>query len=167
MNKMKWLAGAVAIGSMLACGGGGGGPTAPTAPPANVVGAYNATITAATSCSANLPAAAWAVNFASNIAQTGAAVQVQLFQHVGMNTANGTVSGQTITFPSMSLSGTTGAGAVTIVVTGTANVDASGDIAGTFSGTYQLAAGTTCTATNHQIQWKKAGVVPFTPPNGL
>jgi hypothetical protein len=80
-----------------------------------------------------------------------------------MNTVSGTVSGQTINFPSMSLSGTTGAGAVTIAVTGTANVDANGDIAGTFSGTYQLASGTACNG-NHQIQWKKAGAVPFPPP---
>jgi hypothetical protein len=165
MNKMKWLAIAMAIGSLAACSGGSS-PTAPT-PPANVVGAYNATITAASTCSANLPAAAWAVNFASNITQTGTAVQVQLFQHVGMNTVTGTVSGQTINFPSMSLSGTTGAGAITIVATGTASVDANGDIAGALSGTYQLASGTTCNAANHQIQWKKAGVVPFPPPDGL
>jgi hypothetical protein len=66
----------------------------------------------------------------------------------------------------MSLSGTTGAGAVTVVATGTATVDANGDIAGTLNGTYQLAPGTTCNG-NHQIQWKKAGVVPFTPPAGL
>jgi hypothetical protein len=162
--RMKRLAIAMAIGSGVACGGGSG-PTAPTSPPANVVGAYNATITASSACSATLPAAAWAVNFASNIAQTGAAVQVQLFQHVGMNTVSGTVSGQTINFPSMSLSGTTGAGAVTVVATGTASVDANGDIAGTLSGTYQLAGGTTCNGT-HQIQWKKAGAVPFTPPAG-
>lgn len=160
---MKRLAIAVAIGSVMACGDG---PTAPTAPPANVVGAYNATITAASSCSANLPAAAWAVNFASNMTQTGSAVQVQLFQHVGMNTFNATVSGQTINFPSMSLSGTTGAGTVTIAVTGTANVEANGDISGTFSGTYQLASATTCSG-NHQIKWTKAGAVPFTPPAGL
>jgi len=159
---MKWPAIAMAIGSVMACSGGSS-PTAPTAPPANVAGTYNATITASSTCAANLPAAAWAVNFASNITQTGAAVQVQLFQHVGMNTVTGTVSGQTINFSTMSLSGTTGAGAVTVVATGTANVDANGEIAGTLSGTYQLASGTTCNAANHQIQWKKAGVVPFPP----
>ena len=163
---MRWLAIAMAIGSLAACSGGSSGssPTAPT-PPANIAGTYNATITASSTCSANLPAAAWAVNFASNITQTGTAVQVELFQHVGMNTVTGTVSGQTLNFPNLSLSGTTGAGAVSIVATGQANVDATGEIAGTLSGTYQLASGTSCNG-NHQIQWKKAGVVPFTPPDG-
>ena len=161
---MRWLVIVMAIGSLMACGGGSS-PTAPT-PSANVAGDYNATVTASSTCSANLPAAAWAVNFASNITQTGTAVQVQLFQHVGMNTVTGTVSGQTINFPSMSLNGTTGAGAVTVVATGKANVDATGEIAGTLSGTYQLASGTSCNAVDHQIQWKKAGVVPF-PPDEL
>ena len=161
MPRMKWLVIATAVASLVACGSS---PAAPT-PPANVAGAYNATITASSTCAANLPAAAWAVNFASNITQTGAAIQVQLFQHVGMNTVNGTVSGQTLTLQSMSLSGTTGAGPVTITASGTANVDANGEITGTLSGTYQLASATTCNGT-HQIQWKKAGAVPFTPPAG-
>jgi hypothetical protein len=165
---MKQVGIALAIGSLVAaCSGGSSGssPTAPTTPPANVAGTYNATITASSACSANLPAAAWAVNFASDITQTGTAVQVTLFQHVGMNTVTATVSGKTLNFPNLSLSGTTGAGAVSIVATGQANVEANGEIAGTLKGTYQLASGASCNG-DHQIQWRKAGVVPFTPPAG-
>jgi len=52
---MKRLAMAMAIGALMACSDNS--PTAPT-PPANVAGDYSATITASSTCSANLPAAA-------------------------------------------------------------------------------------------------------------
>ena len=39
---MRWLVIVMAIGSLMACGGGSS-PTAPT-PPANVAGDYNATL---------------------------------------------------------------------------------------------------------------------------
>ena len=161
MTRMKWLVIGTAVASVMACGGS---PSAPT-PPANIAGSYNASVTASATCSANLPSETRVLNYAAEVSQTGATAVVQFIPHGGSAvTASATVSGQTINFPSMSLSGTTGAGAVSIVATGTANVDANGEIAGTLSGTYQLASGTNCNATNHQIQWKKAGVVPFPPP---
>ena len=67
----KWLAIATAMGSLTACGGGSSSPTAPT-PPANIAGPYSATITAASTCSANLPFPV--LVFATTITQTGAAV---------------------------------------------------------------------------------------------
>jgi hypothetical protein len=153
---MKWLAIAMAIGSLLACGGcsGGSSPTAPT-PPANIGGPYDLTITASSTCSANLPAAAWVLGFLATITQTGAAAQVQLVAHAGgTGTVSGTVSGQTVSFPSFSLSETMGGGA-TLVASGNANVAADGSIAGTLSGTYQTPSGSSCNAANHQLKMVK------------
>jgi hypothetical protein len=94
---MKRLVIGMAIGSFMACDGcdGGSSWTAPTPP----------TITASTTCSANFPAGAWVLKYAATDTQTGAAIEVKLTRQQG-NTVSvtGTVSGQTINFPSFSLS---------------------------------------------------------------
>ena len=160
MDKMKWLAIATAVGSLMACRGGSAGssPTAP--PPADIAGSYNATITASSTCSANLPSEARVLNYVANITQTGPAVQVQLLAHVMWNnvTVTGTVSGQRIDFSSFSFSEITTAGGVALVATGTGNVAGDGSITGTLSGTYQTPSGTNCNATNHQFQMVKRQV---------
>jgi hypothetical protein len=160
MGKVKWLAIATGIGSVVACGGGSGGssPTAPTpAPPANIAGSYNATIGASSTCSANLPVEMRVLHYVANIAQTAAAVQVQLLAPVIWNsvTVTGTVSGQTITFSSFSFSDNDTGGGVALVATGTGNVAADGTITGTLSGTFQTPSGSNCNAGNHQIAMVK------------
>ena len=155
---MKWLAIATAIGSLTACGGGSSSPTAPTAPPVNIAASYATTITASSTCSANLPTETRALDFLANITQTGGAVQVQLIAHVpGVPevTFSGTVSGQTVSFPSFSFNQTMGRGAA-LAGSGNANVAANGlSITGTLNGTYQTSSGASCNATNHQIQLLK------------
>src|SRR5688572_17154475 len=145
----KWLAIATAVGSLAACGGGSSGPTAPTAPPANIAGPYSATITAASTCSANLPFPVLA--FAATITQTGAAVQVQLVAHAPgapSGTVSGTVSGQTVNFASFSLTEAMGRGAA-LAASGNASVATSGlSITGTLSGTFQGPSGLSCNSTN-------------------
>lgn len=149
----KRLAIATAIGSLIACSDGS--PTAPT-PPANIAGSYTATITASSTCSANLPSATRVLNYIANVTQTDAAVQVQFMPHGGSTvTVTGTVSGQTVNFPSFSFSGNTAGGAVSGVVTGTANVAPDGSITGTLSGTYQTPSGLSCNAANHQLEMVK------------
>ncbi len=179
---MKWLAIATAIGSLVACGGGSGGssPTAPTPPAtsanisessANIAGSYNGTITASSTCSANLPPETRVLGFTATIAQTGAAVQVQLVAHAPSApsaTVSGTVSGQTVNFPSFSLSEAMGRGAA-LTASGNANVAADGSITGTLSGTYQTPSGSGCNAANHQLQMvtlcerQVGGTVPLVP----
>ena len=129
-------------------------------PPANIAGSYNATITASSTCAANLPAETRVLNYVANVAQTGTSVQVALLAHVIWNsvTVTGTVSGQTINFSSFSFSEITTAGGVALASTGTANVAADGSITGTLSGTYQTSSGTSCNAGNHQIQMVKRQV---------
>ena len=163
---MKRLAIAVAIGSLLACSGGSGvgNPAAPTPPAtntnisgtnANTGGSYNGTITASSTCSANLPPETRALGFTATITQAGAAVQVQLSSGGNTVTVSGTVSGQTVTFPSFSFSGVGRGAGVTVVATGgSASVAADGSIAGTLSGTYQTPSGS-CNAANHQLQMVK------------
>ncbi len=164
---MKRLAIAVAIGSLMACSGGSGGgnPTAPTPPvtnaniggsDANIGGSYNGTITASSTCSANLPPETRVLGFTATITQTGAAVQVQLVSGGSTVTVSGTVSGQTVNFPSFSFSGVgRGAGVALLATGGNANVAADGSIAGTLSGTYQTPSGS-CNAANHQLQMVKS-----------
>jgi hypothetical protein len=158
MNKMKWLAIAMAIVSMVACGGGGSTPTAPTAPPANIAGPYGATLTASSTCSANLPTETRSLDFFANITQTGAAVQVQLIAHVpGVPevTFSGMVSGQAVSFPSFTFTAPMGRGAA-LAASGNANVAANGlSITGTLSGAYQTSSGASCNAANHQLQLVK------------
>jgi hypothetical protein len=152
---MKWLAIAIATGSLVACNGGSGSssPTAPTAPttPANIAGSYNLSIGASSTCSANLPPETRVLHYVADVAQTGAAVQVQLLAQVIWNTVtvNGTVSGQRINFSSFSFSEISTAGGVALVATGTADVAADGSITGTLSGTYQTPSGANCNAVNH------------------
>ena len=156
---MKRLAIAIAIGSLTACSGGSGGstPTAPT-PPGNIAASYAATVTASSTCSANLPAEARALDFFATITQNGAAVQVQLIAHVpGVPevTFSGTVSGQTVNFPSFSFTQAMGRGAA-LAASVNANVAANGlSITGTLNGTYQTSSGASCNAANHQLQLVK------------
>ena len=155
---MRRLVIALAIGSVVACSGGSG-PTAPTAqapPPTNadLTGSYNATITASSSCSANLPTETRVLNYVADVTQHSGIFQVQLLAHVIWNTVNvgGTVSGQTINFSSFSFSEITTANGIALAGTGSANVAANGSIAGTLIGTYQTPSGAICSASNHQLQ---------------
>jgi hypothetical protein len=154
---MKWLAIAMVIGSSAACGGGSS-PTAPT--PANIAGSYTATVTASSTCSANLASDTRVLNYVANVTQTGTAVSVQLLAHVIWNTVtvNGTVSGQTVNFSSFSFSEITTANGIALTATGTANVAADGSMTGTLSGTYQTPSGASCNSTSHQIQMVKRQV---------
>lgn len=158
----KWLAIAGALGALTACGGDGS-PTAPSAPPANVAASYEATVTASSTCAANLPIETRALNFLANITQTGAAVQVQLIAHVpGVpeGTFSGTVAGQTVTFPNFAFNATMGRGAA-LAASGSANVAANGlSITGTLNGAYQTSSGASCNAANHQLQLVKLCLQP-------
>ena len=157
----KWLAIATAIGSLTACGDSG--PTGPTAPPANIAASYQTKITAASTCSANLPNEMRALDFLADITQTGSAVQMKLIAHVpGVpeNTFSGTVSGQTVNFPSFTFTQTMGRGAA-LTASVTANVAANGlQINGTLNGNYQTSSGASCNAANHQIQMVKLCLQP-------
>ena len=149
---MKRLAIAMAIGSVIGCSGSS--PTAPT-PPANIAGSYNLNIIASSTCSANLPSEARALLLVTTVTQTDATVQMQLVHHRGGTaTATGTVSGQTVSFPSLSFGETMGLGA-TLVGSGSASVGANGSLTGTLNGTYQTPSGSSCNAANHQLQMVK------------
>ena len=160
---MKQLAIAAAIVSFVECGGGSSSPTAPTAPPANIAGPYSATITAASTCSANLPFPI--LGFAATITQTGAAIQTQLVAHAPgapSGTVSGTVSGQTVNFSSFSLTEAMGRGA-TLAASGNLNVASGGlSITGTLSGTFQTPSGSSCNSTNHQLEMVKLCPQPTT-----
>ena len=151
---MKWVAIATVIGSLTACSSSS--PTAPTAPPANIAGQYSTTITAASTCSANLPFPI--LGFAATITQTGAAIQAQLVAHAPgapSSTVSGTVSGQTVNFSSFSLTEAMGRGA-TLAASGNLNVASGGlTITGTLSGTFQTPSGPSCNAANHQLELVK------------
>ena len=150
---MKRLAIVIGIGSLIGCRGGDNG-TAPT-PPANVAGPYEVHVTASSSCSANLPADARSLLFISTVTQAGASIQMELVGHQGgMANVSGTVSGRTVSFPSLSLSETMGRGA-TFTGSGTADVGTNGSLTGTLNGTYQTPAGSSCTAANHQLEMIK------------
>jgi hypothetical protein len=158
----KWLAIAMAIGSLTACGERSS-PTTPT-PPANIAGPYNANIIASSTCSANLPSDTRSLDFVATVTQTGAAVQMQLVAHQGGTvTVSGTVSGQTVNFPSFSFNETIGRGAA-LAASGNASVGANGSIAGTLSGTYQTPSGSSCNAANHQLEMIK--LCPQPTPTG-
>jgi hypothetical protein len=160
---MKRLAIATALGLLTACSGDSG-PTAPTAPPANIAGSYGTTVTAASTCSANLPTETRALEFLSEVTQTGGSVQLKLIAHVpGVPevTFSGTVSGQTVTFPSFSFTQTMGRGAA-LSASGNATVGtgANPSITGTLNGAYQTASGASCNAANHQLQMVKLCLTP-------
>jgi hypothetical protein len=158
---MKRLAIATALGFLTACSGDSS-PTAPTAQPANIAGSYDMVVTAASSCSANLPAETWALQFLATITQTDAAVQMQLVAKVpGVPevTFPGTVSAQTVTFPNFTFPAPMGRGAA-LAASGSANVAANGlSITGNLNGTYQTSAAS-CTAANHQLQLVKLCLQP-------
>jgi len=159
----KWLAIAAAIGSLTACSGGSSSPTAPTLPPANIAGPYGATLTASSTCSANLPFPV--LGFLATVTQTGAAVQVQLTAHAPnapTSTVSGSVSGQTLSLPSFSLNDAMGRGA-TLTSSGSLNVASNGlSITGTLSGTFQVPGGPSCNSTNHQLELIKQCPTPTT-----
>jgi hypothetical protein len=164
----QWVA-IAAIGSLTACGGGGSSPTAPTAPPANIAGDYNANIIASSTCSANLPSETRTLFFVATITQTGAAVQLQLVAKAAGNpsvTVSGTVSGQAVNFPSLSISQAMGHG-VTFVASGNASVGANGSLTGTLSGTYQTPSGSSCNAANHQLELVKLCLQPTATGSAL
>ena len=155
---MKRLAIAMAIGSVIGCSGCGASSPAAPAPPANVAASYDATVTASSACSANLPTETRALKFLANMAQAGTAVQVQLIAKapgVPETSFSGTVSGQTVTFPSFSFPSDMGRGAA-LAASGSANVSANGlSITGTLSGAYQTPSGSSCNAANHQLEMVK------------
>ena len=150
----KWLAIVTALGSLTACGGSS--PTAPTAPPANIAGEYSTTITAASTCAANLPFPI--LGFFATVTQTGSAVQVNLLAHAPgapSGTVSGTVAGQAVTFASFPLTADMGRGAA-LVASATGNVATGGlKITGTLSGTFQTPSGLSCNAANHQLEMVK------------
>jgi hypothetical protein len=166
---MKWLAIVTAIGSLTTFGGcSSSSPTAatPSAPPANIAGPYNANIIASSTCSAILPAETRTLAFVATITQNGAAVQVELVAKAAGNpsvTFPGTVSGQTITFPNLSLTQNMTHG-FTLVGSGNASVGANGAITGTLTGTYQTPTGSSCNAANHQLEMVK--LCPQATPTG-
>lgn len=159
----KWML-APALVLLTACGSSG--PTAP-ATPANVAGSYDATLTASTTCSANLPAESRSLAFLMEIAQTDVAVQVKLIAKVpGVpeGAFPATVSGKTVTFPNFSFTEAMGRGAA-LAASGTVGVATNGlSMTGSLSGTYQTASGATCNATNHQLQLVKLCLTPI--PSG-
>ena len=152
----KWLAIVAGIGSLVACGGGSSSPTAPTAPPANIAGQYLMTLTAASTCAANVPFPV--LIYLATVTQTGAAVQMQLLTHAPGNptgTVSATVSGQAVNFASFPLSEAMGRGA-TLTGSGSVNVATNGlSMTGALSGTFQTPSGLTCNSTSHQVQLVK------------
>ena len=154
---MKWLRIQAVIGTLVACAGcSGDSPTAPTTPPANIAGPYSLTITAASTCSGNLPFPI--LGFFATITQTGTSVQAQLLAHAPgapTGTVSGTVSGQTVNFPSFPLTEAMGRGA-TLAASGNASVATGGmSITGTLNGTFQTPSGPSCNSTSHQMQLVK------------
>jgi hypothetical protein len=152
--KRPFLAAALAMftGSLMACSNSS--PAEPT-PPANIAGSYNATITASSTC-ASVPSAARELALGAEVSQTGAAANVVFNPHGGNPvTVAGTVSGQTISFPSLSISGSQSGNAMSIAAAAsTGNVGAGGVITAPLNGTYQ-GAGASCTAGDHQLHMKR------------
>jgi hypothetical protein len=108
-----------------------------------------------------LPSETRVLNYAADVSQSGATAQMQINPHGGIPvTVTGTLSGQTITFPSVSFSATTSSGSAMSIVatTGKATVAANGEIAGTLSGTFQSGSGASCNAGDHQLQMKRCVV---------
>lgn len=151
---MKWLAISAVVGYSTACSGGS--PTAPTVPPANIAAQYSTTITAASTCSANVPFPL--LGFFATVTQTGAAVQVDLLAHAPggpTGTVSGSVSGQAVSFPTFPLTEAMGRGAA-FAGSAAGNVATGGlKITGTLSGTFQTPSGLACNAANHQLEMVK------------
>jgi hypothetical protein len=98
------------------------------------------------------------LGFLATVTQTGAAVQLQLQAHAPgtpSSTVSGTVSGQTVNFPSFPLNEAMGRGA-TFSGSGNLNVAGGGQsITGTLSGAFQTPSGSSCNAANHQLELVK------------
>ena len=162
---MKRLAIAMALGSLMACGGST--PTPPTTPttpttptPANIAGSYDMTLIASSTCSENLPPATRFLKYIANVTQTGTLNTlfiVTLSGDVvfGDVVISGGITGQEIKFGSFAISEKTTGGGIALVATGTANVAPDGSMTGTLSGIYQTPSGATCNSTVHQIQMVK------------
>lgn len=163
----KWLAIATAIGSLTACGGESG-PTAPTTPPAEIAGPYSVTLTAAPTCSGNLPFPV--LGFSGTVTQTGGSFQMQLQAHAPgtpSGTVSGTVVGQTVNFASFALTEAMGRGA-TLTASGNLNVATGAlTITGNLNGIFQTPSGSSCNAPNHQIEMVKLCPTPTTTGTAL
>jgi hypothetical protein len=152
----KLVAVATAIGSLTACGGSSS-PTAPTAAAANIAGPYNVNVIASSTCAANLPEETRSLLFVATVTQTGTAVELELIAKAAGNPSvkfPGTVSGQTVSFPSFSLTQAMTHG-TTLAAAANASVGANASITGTLNGTFQGPTGSACTATNHQFEMVK------------
>jgi hypothetical protein len=159
---MKRLAIAMAIGSLMACGGGT--PTTPTTPPAptpaNVAGSYDLTLIASPTCSENLPPATRNLKYVANVSQTGTLNTLFIMTLSGDVVFGdvviaGGIIGQELKFGSFSMSEKTTGGGIALIATGTATVAPDGSWTGTLSGIYQTPSGATCNSTVHQIQMVK------------
>ena len=159
---MKRLAIAMALGSLMACGGST--PTTPTTPatpatpaPANIAGSYDLTLIASPTCSQSLPPATRNLKYIADITQTGTLntlfiVTLSGDVAFGDVVISGGITGQEIKFGSFAISEKTTGGGIALVATGTANVAPDGSMTGTLSGIYQTPSGETCNSTVHQIQ---------------
>jgi len=83
---------------------------------------------------------------------------VELLAHAPgspLGTVSGTVSGQTVNFPSFPLTEAMGRGA-TLAASGNLNVASGGlKITGTVSGAFQTPSGLSCNSANHQLELVK------------
>lgn len=153
---MKRLTIAIALGTLVGCSGSSGGPTAPTAPPANIAGQYSMTVTAASTCAANLPFPI--LGFLATVTQTGSTAQMQLTGHAPgapSGSVSATIAGQAVSFATFPLTEAMGRGAA-LAASGNANVATNGlTITGTLSGTFQTPSGLSCNAANHLIELVK------------
>lgn len=159
----------VAIGSLMACGGGSTtaptppatptNPTPPTPPNANVFGSYDLTLTASSTCSQNLPSATRVLKYVATISQVGTGVhfEMKLSGDVAFETVSigGGVSGQKVIFGLFTLIEKTTGGGISLTAVGEGTAAADGSITGTLNGTYQTPSGATCNAANHHIQMVK------------
>src|SRR3954466_1152107 len=156
---MKRLAIAMALGSLMACGGGT--PTPPTTPtppaPANIAGSYDLFLNASPTCSQNLPAATRNLKYIADITQTGTFNTLFIMTlsgdvAFGDVVISGGISGQEVKIATFSISEKTTGGGIALIATGTATVAPDGSMIGTLSGIYQTPSGATCNSTVHQIQ---------------
>jgi len=161
---MKRLAIAMAIGTLMACGGSS--PSAPTTPatptptPANIAGSYDMTLVASSTCSDNLPPATRVLKYVANVTQTGTLntlfiVNLSGDVAFGEVVIAGGIIGQDLKFGGFSYSEKTTGGGIALVATGTATVAADGSITGTLSGIFQTPSGATCNSTVHQLRLVK------------
>ena len=153
---------AAAIGSLMACSGSSPTPPSPTPTPtptptpANIAGAYDLTLIASTTCSANLPAETRILKYVATIVQTGTLNTLFIITLSGDVVfgdviISGGITGQELKFGGFTFSEKTTAGGIALVATGNAVVAANGSITGTLSGIYQTPSGATCSSSQHQL----------------